>query len=268
MPAYRSAGGRARLGARCLAVDSVEADFAALSRSVLCLPDHGMRATYLRHTLLNKGADQVADLFTVAMASAESRDPAHMEFLQAMSLALADDACAALRETVCGVLASRAQPYLALALQSDLTDEPSETQRVPDFGKGRTVTLGERKSFARRSDRNLIARVLRDPNPQVMRILLGNPLVTETDLIRVCSRRPVSTEILREVFRSPRWIVRYPLKVTLALNPYTPVDIALQLAPHLQTQDLRRLIAYADLHDALRESCRRLMGRTESTTLH
>jgi hypothetical protein len=249
-------------------VTSVEAEYAALARSVHSLADCGLRATYLRHMLLARPADQVADLFTVAMLSAESRQPLHTEILQAMSLALADDACASLREAVRGVLEAREQPSLALALQRLPVHEESATQRVPDFGKGRTVTLGERKSLARTTSRELITRVLRDPNPQVMHILLGNPLLTETDLVTLCARRPVSTAILREVFRSPRWIVRYPIKVTLALNPYTPLDVALQLAPHLQLPDLRRLIGSDELHEALREASRRLLGRTESTTVH
>jgi len=185
-----------------------------------------------------------------------------------MSLALADDACKGLREAVRSVLEARQQPGLAQALQRDPVAEEAETQRIPDFGKGRTLTLGERKSLARRNDREMLARVLRDPHPDVIRILLGNPGLTESDLVRLCARRPVSTEVLREVFKSPRWIVRYQIKLTLALNPYTPLDVALQLTPHLKGQDLRRVASAQDLNDDLREACRRLMGRTESTTVH
>ena len=92
--------------------------------------------------------------------------------------------------------------------------------------------------------------------------------MTESDIVRLCARRPVSTEVLREVFRSPRWIVRYPIKVALALNPYTPLDIALQLAPHLQAQDSAAAARGRGPEPDLREACRRLTGRTESTTLH
>ena len=162
----------------------------------------------------------------------------HISVLQAISLALADEQCDALRGAVCVVLEARQQTALARALQRDAVAEEAETQRIPDFGKGRTVTLGERKSLARSNDRNLLARVLRDPHPHVIRILLGNPTVTETDVVRLCARRPVSTEVLREVFRSARWIVRYQIKVALALNPYTPLDVALQLTPQLQAPDL------------------------------
>jgi hypothetical protein len=247
---------------------SAEAEFEALSRSVSTLADHSMRVTFVRHTLLAKRPDQVADLFTVAMMGAEGRQPTHTRLLQAMSLALADDACNGLREAVGAVLEARQQLALARALQREVVAEDAETQRIPDFGKGRPLTLGERKSLARRNDRDLIARCLRDPHPHVMRILLGNPAVTENDVVLLCARRPVSTEVLREVFRSARWMVRYQIKVALALNPFTPIDLALQIAPHLHAQDLRRLLEQSDLHEDVREACRRLMGKTESTTVH
>jgi hypothetical protein len=249
-------------------MSSAEAEFDALARSVSSLADQALRVSYVRHALLLRRPEQVADLFTVAMTATEGRQAAHTRLLQAISLALADEACDGLRAAVGAVLEGRQQLGLARALQREQVDEDAETQRIPDFGKGRTLTLGERKSLARRNDRELIARCLRDPHPAVVRILLGNPALTETDVVRLCARRPVSTEALREVFRSARWIVRYPIKVAIALNPYTPLDVALQLAPHMQAQDLKRLVASEELHAELREACRRLMGRTESTTLH
>jgi hypothetical protein len=247
---------------------TVQTEFDALASAVVALADHAMRASYVRQSLLGKCPEVVADLFTVAMSSAETRTRPHTELLQAISLALADETCDGLREAVRCVLESRQQASLARALQRDAVEEEAETQRIPDFGKGRSVTLGERKSLARRSDRELIARVLRDPHPAVIRILLGNPLLTEPDIVRLCSRRPASTEVLREVFRCARWIVRYPVKVTLSLNPYTPLDVTLQLAPHLQAPDLRRVVSAEDLHDTLREACRLMLGRTSAPVLH
>jgi len=247
---------------------SVESELEVLVRVLGGIPDQAMRAAYLRHTLLARQPDEVADLFTMAMATTEGRQPGHAELLQAMSLALADEACQGLRAATRAVLEARNLSSLAQALRNDPVTEAAETQRIPDFGRGRTLSLGERKSIARKNDRNLIARALRDPHPDVIRILLGNPALTEPDVVRLCARRPVSTEVLREVFKSPRWIVRYPIKVAMVLNPYTPLDVALQLAPHLTAPDSRRVLEAEDLADELREACRRVHGRTETTTLH
>src|SRR5687768_4664775 len=144
---------------------SVDGQVDALAKTVVAIADHAMRATYVRHTLMSMRPEQVADCFVVAMSSAEARRPAHCALLHAISLALADESCDGLRDVVGGLLQSRGEAALARALMRNVPDgEDPAAQRVPDFGKGRTVTLGERKSLARSHDRALIARVLRDPH--------------------------------------------------------------------------------------------------------
>lgn len=247
----------------------METDADSLARTAGAIADHGMRAAYVRHTLLSLELEQVADLLTMVMAATEARRSGHAELLQSISLAMADPSCDELRLAVAALLATRRQVELARALiREESDDEDRELQRVPDFGKGRVLTLGERKSLARRNDRDMIARVLRDPHPDVIRILLGNPGLTETHVVRLVARRPASREVQREVFSSPRWIVRYPVKVALLLNPYTPLDIALQLAPLLTMQDLKRAANAHDLREELREACNRLRGRAEDAVVH
>jgi hypothetical protein len=228
-----------------------------LARRVAGIADASMRSAYLRFTLLAMPPTEVAELLVAVHAYAEAKSPRHMTLLPALSLALADPACAALRSAVAEVLRAREQRQLARALCQERTAEEEDALHVPDFGLGRPVTLGERKSLARRNDRDWIARVIRDPHPHVLRILLSNPLVTETDVVRLCARRPVASEVLREVFLSARWIVHYPIKVALALNPYTPLDVSLLLAPLLRGQDLKRILKAADLPAELHEACRR-----------
>jgi hypothetical protein len=227
-----------------------------LARRIMGMLDAQMRTAYLRHTLLTMPPHEVADLLSIARAYAEARQPRHAELLTCMSLALSHETCRSLRQAVAAVLSGRDEPSLARSLCESGPLEDEEAQRIPDFGMGRPVTLGERKSLARRNDRELIARVLRDPHPDVMRILLGNPRLTENDVLRLCARRPVASEVLREVWKSARWIVRYPIKVALVLNPYTPLDIGLQLVPHLHGQDVRRVLAAADLSPDLQAACR------------
>lgn len=249
-------------------MEPVQTQVDALAKKTSAIPDHGLRASMVRHTLLSLSAERVADLFLVVMSGAETRRTPYVELLQAFSLALADDACDELREATRSVLAGRGDATLARALSRHGDQEDPDAQRVPDFGRGRVLTLGERKSLARRQDRDLIARVLRDPHPHVIRILLGNPGLTEDNVVQLCARRPVPPDVLREVFRQPRWVVRYRVKLALALNPFAPLDVTLQLAPHLTAQDQRRLIAAADLPEMLREVCVRMASRTRPAAVH
>ena len=139
--------------------------------------------------------------------------------------------------------------------ETDVDDK----RRVPDFGRGRPLTLGERKSLARTHDRTLIQRVVRDPHPDVVRILLDNPSLTEEDVVRVCAARPNHPTVLQTVYRHRRWVVRYRPRNAIVRNPDTPLDTALLLVPLLRKGELKEAATSAELSPPLRLSCRSVL---------
>lgn len=139
-------------------------------------------------------------------------------------------------------------------------DGPAEDKRrVPDFGRGRPLTLGERKSLARTHDRSLIQRVVRDPHPDVVRILLDNPSLTEDDVIRICAARPNHPDVLQTVYRNRRWVVRYRPRNAIVRNPDTPLDTGLLLAPLLRNAELKEAATSSELTPPLRLSCKTIL---------
>lgn len=239
-----------------------------LVRRVALIVDPALRTAYVRHTLLGMRPEEVAEVFLVARSGAEEKRRGHVELLQSVTLALAAEGSGALRTAVRDALVERGQEEAALALFDTTEPDVDEALRIPDFGAGRVLALGERKALARRADREIIERVLRDPHPDVIRILLHNPNVTETQVVLLCARRPVVADVLREVFRSPRWVIRDRVRVALLLNPWTPLDMALQVAPLVRTPDLRRALAASDLAPELRAACERLLARGAPASLH
>ena len=147
--------------------------------------------------------------------------------------------------------------FVTLPLEDDATAE--DNRRVPDFGRGRPLTLGERKSLARTHDRSLIQRVVRDPHPDVVRILLDNPSLTEEDVVRICAARPNHPTVLQTVYRHRRWVVRYRPRNTILRNPDTPLDTALLLAPLLRKSELKEAATSSELAPPLRLSCKTIL---------
>ncbi len=147
-------------------------------------------------------------------------------------------------------------------------DARDDKRRIPDFGRGRPLTLGERKSLARTHDRQLIQRVVRDPHPDVIRILLDNPSLTEEDVVRVCAARPNDPSVLQTVYRHRRWVVRYRPRNAILRNPDTPLDTALLLAPLLRKGELKEAASSSELAAPVRLSCRAILelreGRSEA----
>jgi len=232
-----------------------------LARRIVAFVDPQMRVSYLQQTIAEMEPGEVADILMVAMYGAEARDGDSGALLLALCLALAQEAAEGLRHAIVHEARARGQHETAALLEPRRAERVSEEPLdVPDFGKGRAVTLGERKALARTRDRDLLSRVLRDPSPDVIRILLGNPTLTEDDVLRLCSRRPVAAEVLREVFRNTRWVVRYRVRRSMVKNPFCPVDLALQLAAHLTGPDAREIVASPELSLPVREACRRVAG--------
>ncbi len=145
--------------------------------------------------------------------------------------------------------------HLLARLSADLSPqcvcEPSDIE-APPLSRDREITLGERRSYARLHDRNLLAKLALDQDPGVIERLLQNPHTTEADVVRIASRRPALAPILATVFRNPRWILRTAVAQALCENPYTPVRIALGVLLTLPETVIRQMMPGTSLHPALR----------------
>ena len=243
-------------------------DVLRLVRLVESIADRELAVRFVRHELSRIGPAARALLRAARPPAAQAHDPGSARLMLLAAVALAGSEHADLRVAIADAALARGDLDTArrLGAASEHRALPDDTAgQVPDFGRGRPLTLGERKSLARRRDRQLLARVLRDPHPDVIRILLANPALTEADVVRLCARRPVLAEVLREVAASARWMVRYGVRLALARNPHAPLDLALSVVPHLNAQDAREIASSPELDERLREACARAV---QPRTLH
>jgi hypothetical protein len=128
---------------------------------------------------------------------------------------------------------------------------PAPAVVIPGY---RELTLGHKKSLARGRRRDVLQRLLRDPDASVLQILLGNPRLTESDVVGVAARRPTTAAAQRAIFASERFISRYNVKRALVLNPYTPSDLAARLVPLLTLADLAEIANDPSLPEQVRQA--------------
>lgn len=142
-----------------------------------------------------------------------------------------------------------------------MVDRPARDLPVPDYGAGRELTLGERRSLARRPNRRSFDKLLSDPHPFVIRLLLQNPKLTEDDVVRLAARRPARLEVLREISQSLRWLSRSRVRLTVVLNPGTPPEIAIPLLPVCKRTELREVVKATESSLVLRATALELLER-------
>lgn len=225
-----------------------------------------LRETQQRIAVISEEADRLgmeafADLLAVLLdrASTNKQDSDQLALVSAMGYLESEFFDDDRRNELLEACLSAQHQKLFRLLSSPQEHIEEGTERVPDYGSGRTLTLGERKSLARRPNRQILERVLADPHPQVIRNVLRNPKITELDVIRMVTKRPNHAKVLREIFQNSKWIARYRIKLALARNPYTPAAIALKLLPQLMKQDLEEILEDQGIHPFVIVSCRRLI---------
>jgi hypothetical protein len=147
----------------------------------------------------------------------------------------------------------------------DTADHGDDEKRGTDWGTGRPLSLGERKSLARRPDRKLLDRALRDAHPDVITELLVNPRLTEGDVARMCASPRARAAVLIRVFASPRWALRPRVRRAIAGNPKTPVEIAIALVPLLGRAELQEIAGDGRIRNPVRARALEILRRLPPT---
>ena len=232
-----------------------------LIRTLAALSTQQLRALYLRDTLGSvtpvtavrmlewvwfraRGGTESARALLVALA-AVVQDPANETLLQMLRHCLQSEPASPVRALL-HVMDERGEA------QEPAEEDKSEAPRVPDYGKGRTLTLGERKALARRPDRSMFDKLLLDPHPAVIRNVLANSRTTEDDVVKLAARRPLREEVIHEIIRHPKWNVRRRVRLALVLNPYTPAAVGVPLVGMLLRSELRTTLNGPDTNVEIR----------------
>jgi hypothetical protein len=227
-------------------------------RTTRSIADGALRAAHVRTVLVCEDLEEVARALDTLATKAELGDPDGREVLVAIVDALSDpsvaDVVQLLREQAAGSSLLPLDRLLRRPVKASrgLSDRPP---RPPDYGYGRPLTLGERKSLARKPDRNLLERLVHDPHPDVIHRLLANPRITEDDVVRLSCKRPARPEVLAEIARTPRWVHRPRVRLALMLNPGTPFELAAPIAALLLRHELKLVAEYTYVSQALRALC-------------
>jgi hypothetical protein len=240
-----------------------------LVRATRAIADPPLRVAYVGALLNEVPLPQIARALDIVCRRAEQAEEAAREVLVAIVDALnhpsARETVQRLREEAAGesLLSLERivrQPLVGSPRAASLPTDPND-DRVPDYGRGRPLTLGERKSLARRTSRAFTEKLLLDPHPEVIKQLLRNPTLTEDDVLRLAAKRPCRPDVLAEIARSVRWIHRGRVRLALILNPDTPREIAAPIAGLLMKQELELVIASTHVSPAVRALCREHLER-------
>jgi hypothetical protein len=234
------------------------------------LPDVGYRTSWLKSELADMELGSAADLLNALCEESERSDPRAREALLTVAMLFAS-----LGESswVEGLRQEATLRHL-LSLNRLIRPMPTPVEKarpatelpVPDYGTGRELTVGERRSLARRPDRKAFDRLLSDPHPLVIRQLLQNPKVTEDDVVRLATIRPARIEVMQEIACSKRWLCRSRVRLSILFNPGAPPTLAMPLLGLCTRSELKAVVENTRVNRVLRTTARELLERRPPLT--
>ena len=237
------------------------------SRSIPSLRASSLRVAYLRAELSSRPLVEIAAALAALAARAEQAEPVAREVLSAAVTVLASpteaDLCDALRAIAeREALLPLGRLLRARARVGSANDAPRVDERTLATGNsGRPLTLGERRALARMPSRAAFDKLLRDPHPMVVQNLLGNPRLTEDDVVRMVARRPAYPQVIGEVARHAVWPSRPRVRMAIVQNPGTPPEIAVPLVRLLIRPELHQVVSAPDVPALVRAAASEVLSR-------
>jgi hypothetical protein len=237
-------------------------DALTLSRRLAALPALVMQRTVLRETLEALSAPEAALLCGELVQRGRDGAPYDIAVLALTAVLDGNDLGYERHGELYAEARRLGDGALARLLLSAQPPPPGKPVRVAIPGRPE-ITLGERKSLARgsRTTREVLDRLMRDPDPSVLRLLVENPRITEADVVRIAALRPTTAAAQRVLFSSERFIARYQVKRALVFNPYTPSDLAARLVPLLTRTDLLELSGDSKVSGTVRTAAREMLAK-------
>jgi hypothetical protein len=119
------------------------------------------------------------------------------------------------------------------------------------------IALGQRIMLARRGPGRLAAALLAEGHPPILQVVLDNPNLTESQVLRVLARETLSPPVVNAVAHHRKWSQLYNVRMALVRNPAAPLATVLSFLPVLTASDLKELTAAGSLSENLRSYIRR-----------
>lgn len=235
-----------------------------LVRSLASFADLPMRVSWLRDQLSRSDIAELARNIEGVLALAQSGHAASRQALLACVVFLVIDRKSPLLLDLCREAEQQALFGLRRLLASPSPDSivpAGDDERAVSDESGRELSVGERRSLARRPSRRQLERLLADPHPLVLEALFQCPTLTEADVLRIATKRPARLHALETLADSPRWLARPNVRLALIQNPGCPQNITLPLLATCLREDLLSILESTNLHLVVRNAARETLLR-------
>lgn len=126
-------------------------------------------------------------------------------------------------------------------IRAEKRSRPPEEKKQSLLKTIQQMNVGQKIQLAKRGGRDVRNLLLKDTNKEVLRMVISNPKMTESEVELIAVNRQIPEEILRTVSKNREWMRNYNIVLGLVSNPKTPAGISSNLVARIKKQDLVKL---------------------------
>lgn len=138
-------------------------------------------------------------------------------------------------------------------LSSSVSVEIKRQAEAQIIGRLPQLPLGQKIALARRSSGYVAGALVAEGHPQVLRVALDNPFLTEANVLKTLAREKMPVAVVQALCRHPKWSQIYNVRLALVRNPSAPLATILAFLPELTVNDLRELASPGIVPENLRK---------------
>ena len=121
------------------------------------------------------------------------------------------------------------------------------------IGRMPQLPLGQKIALGRRGPGRVAGALVAEGHPEVLKVALENPFLTEAQILKTLARDKVPVAAVQALCRHAKWSQMYNVRLALVRNPSAPLATILGFLPHLTVNDLRELASPGIVPENLRK---------------
>jgi hypothetical protein len=114
------------------------------------------------------------------------------------------------------------------------------------------LPLGQKIVLARRGPGRVAGALVAEGHPQLLRLALDNPHLTEAHVLKALAGEKVPVPVVQALCGHAKWSQLYNVRLALVRNPSAPLAAILAFLPQLTVNDLRELASPGIVPENLR----------------
>ncbi len=140
-------------------------------------------------------------------------------------------------------------------------EEADENMAESLIQKLQQKNVAEKIRFAMVADKEGRTLLIRDSNRLIQLAVIGNPRITDSEIVAIACSRQVDEEVLRRIAADREWVKIYSVRLGLVVNPKTPVPVSRKFVPTLNRIDLRNISRSKSVPSVIAIDAKRLFSK-------